>query len=71
MLTPRFTLRTGLVGLTLGAVVAIVLREAVRGAPWAIGVSASLGAVALSLVLHAVTFVLSLALSRGQRGGEG
>ncbi|TWT97861.1 hypothetical protein Pla108_20150 [Botrimarina colliarenosi] len=64
MLLPRFTLRTGLLGLTVGSVVAIVIREAVLGAPWAIGVTVALGSVALSFTLQAIAFALSLALSR-------
>lgn len=64
MLAPRFTLRTGLIGLTAGSVVAIVLRDAVNGEPWAIGAAVGLGSLLLSLLLQAVAFGLSLAVSR-------
>lgn len=65
MLAPRFTLRTGLLWLTVGALVAIVLREALQGTPWAIGVVVALGACVLSIAIQAVVFVISLLLSRG------
>ena len=65
MLLPRFTLRTGLAGLTIGVLVAVVVREASLEKPWAIGVVVALGAVALSLVLQAGAFGMSLLLSRG------
>lgn len=64
MLAPRFTLRAGLVWLTLGSVAAVVLREAMRETPWAIGVAVAMGSVLLCLLLHALAFWLSLALTR-------
>jgi uncharacterized membrane protein YgaE (UPF0421/DUF939 family) len=65
MFLPRFTLRTGLAGLTLGVLVAIVVREALLDKPWAIGVVVALVAAVLSLVLQAVSLGLSLLLTRG------
>lgn len=65
MFLPRFTLRTGLAGLTLGVLVAIVVREALLDKPWAVGVVVALGAAVLSLVLQAVSLGLSLLLTRG------
>lgn len=65
MLLPRFTLRTGLAGLTIGVLVAVVVREAALDKPWAIGIVVALGAAALSLVLQAVALGMSLLLSRG------
>lgn len=70
MLAPRFTLRTGLLWLTAGSLVAIVLREATQGSPWAIGVAVALGACVLSITVQAVLFGLSLVLSRGTRGED-
>ena len=70
MFLPRFTLRTGLAGLTLGVLVAIVVREALLDTPWAIGVVVALGAAVLSLTLQAISLGLSLLLSRGGRDPE-
>ncbi len=67
MLFPRFTLRSGLAGLTIGVVVAIVVREALLGEPWAIGVVVALGAAVLSLMLQAASLGMSLLLTRGGR----
>lgn len=69
MLAPRFTLRAGLIALTAGSFLAVALREAMQGVPWAIGVSIAVGAAVLSLVLQAITFGLSLAFSRREDGG--
>lgn len=66
MLAPRFTLRAGLIWLTLGSLAAIVLREAVRETPWAVGIAVALGSVVLCLALHALTFGVSLALTRSR-----
>ncbi|MEQ8846344.1 hypothetical protein [Botrimarina sp.] len=64
MLLPRFTLRSWILGLALGSLIAIVLREAVLGHAWGIGISVALGSLALSLLLQAIAFGLALALSR-------
>lgn len=69
MLIPRFTLRFGLIGLTLGALTAIVAREALGGQPWAFGVMVAIGVAALSLLLQALHFgVAMLVTRRGRRG---
>ncbi|MEN0111306.1 MAG: hypothetical protein AAF805_11345 [Planctomycetota bacterium] len=70
MLVPRFTLKLGLVALTLGALAAIVTREALAGQPWAIGVMAAVGVACLSLLGQAISFVLAMLLSRSGRGGR-
>lgn len=63
MIAPRFTLRTGLLGLTAGAFLALIVREAVASEPWAIGVLVALLSVAVSLALQALAFAGSLLLS--------
>lgn len=63
MLLPRFTLRTGLVLLTVGAVVSVAFREAWRGEPWAIGIAVAVGSLGLSFAVQAVAFFASLGLS--------
>lgn len=70
MFAPRFTLRTGLIALTAGAFVAIVLREATFGKSWAIGIMAALGFVVLSLLMQAIAFTLALLLSRDRQKGD-
>lgn len=70
MLLPRFTLRTGLFWLTAGSLVAIVLREASQGTPWAIGVTVALAVCVLSIAVQSLMFGLSLALSRGSDRGD-
>lgn len=67
MLLPRFTLRAGLACLTVGALVAVAIRESFLGTPWAVGVVVALGSVALSFALQSAAFALSLAMSRDDR----
>jgi hypothetical protein len=56
MLIPQFTLRT-LLGITAGcAVVFSVLAFAVRGQPWAIGVSVAVGTVVVAMLVYAGLF---------------
>ena len=71
MLLPRFTLRTGLAGLTIGVLVAVIVREAALDKPWAVGMVVALGAAAFSLLLQAVTLGISLLLSRGGKEPRG
>lgn len=66
MLIPRFTIRTGLMVLTAASVLSVVVREAVLGKAWAIGLSIGLGSVALLLLVHALFFVLAMIVSRKQ-----
>ena len=71
MLAPRFTLRAGLIALTIGAFVAIAVREATLGTPWGVGVVVALASVVLSFALQALAFVFSLVLTRGRGRGGG
>lgn len=66
MLIPRFTLRTGLMVLTAASVLSIVVREAVLGKVWAIGLSIGLGSVVLLLFVHGLFFALAMIVSRKQ-----
>ena len=70
MLIPRFTLRAGLIGLTFAALLAIVMREALLGRPWAIGGVGGLASIVLMFLLHAVLFGLTWLLSRGSQPSE-
>lgn len=63
MLIPRFSIKALLVATAVCAAFSAVLAEAVRGKPWAIGVSASLAAVAVMLLLHAVAFAMASVLA--------
>lgn len=71
MLFPRFTLRVWIVGLVVGSVIAVVLREAVLGRAWATGAAIGMGSIVLSLAIQAAAFGLSLALSRRRPPGSG
>jgi hypothetical protein len=70
MILPRFTLRTALVGLTLGALLAMVVRGAAMGEPWGIGALVGLASLGLSLLLQGCLMLMSLVLSRPPRGGD-
>lgn len=63
MLIPRFSIKALLIATALCAAFSAILAEAVRGKPWAFGVSAALAAVAILLLLHAVTFAMASVLA--------
>lgn len=70
MIAPRFTLRFGLLALTVASVGGIALREASLGAPWATAFCLAASAVVFLLLLHAVVFAATLALSRRSEDAE-
>jgi hypothetical protein len=63
MLAPRFTIRTLLIVLTLGAVVFLVAGMAVRGHLWAWGATIGVLSLAVTLIVHAAWFGLVWAFS--------
>lgn len=64
MLLPRFTIRTLLVLLTLGAVASVIVGTAFRGQFWAWGVSIGLLSLAVTALVHAAWFSAIWALTR-------
>ena len=64
MVLPRFTLRAGLLWLTVAAFLSVAAREALGGAPWGVGVVAAVALTALSFALQGVAYGAALALSR-------
>lgn len=56
MLLPRFTIRALLVMLTIGSFVFVVAGMAVRGQPWAWGVTIGILSLAFTLLVHAACF---------------
>ena len=63
MLIPRFSLRALLIATAVCAVFSLVLAGAVRGQPWAIGMTAALGAFLAVMLLHPLAFGLALVAS--------
>lgn len=68
MLIPRFSLRALLIATAVCAVFSLVLAGAVRGQPWAIGMTAGLGSLVVVFLLHPLAFAVAsvLASLRGQ-----
>ncbi|MEO1497183.1 MAG: hypothetical protein AAFV43_08545 [Planctomycetota bacterium] len=64
-LLPRFSLRAGLVSLTVVALLAVSLRAAVLGEPWAIGAGVGLLSIPALLLVHASFYSAARLLSRG------
>jgi hypothetical protein len=56
MLLPRFSIRTLLVLLTLGAVASVVIGTAFRGQNWAWGASIGLLSLVITALVHAAWF---------------
>lgn len=56
MLLPRFTIRTLLVLLTIGAVASVIIGTAFRGQNWAWGVSIGLLSLLVTALVHAAWF---------------
>src|SRR4029453_14669642 len=58
MIMPRFTIRTALAGVTLCALVFVVVGMAVRGESWAWGITIALVSLLITLLVHAAWFSL-------------
>ena len=56
MLLPRFTIRALLVMLTIGSFVFVIAGMAIRGQPWAWGVTIGILSLAFTLLVHAAWF---------------
>jgi len=56
MLMPRFTIRTAFVGVTILAVVFVVVGMAFRGDNWAWGITIGLISLAVTMLVHAAWF---------------
>src|SRR5262245_2402112 len=56
MIMPRFTIRTALVGVTLCALVFVVVGMAVRGESWAWGITIGFVSLIITLIVHALWF---------------
>jgi hypothetical protein len=56
MLVPRFSIRTLLVMLTLGAVACLIAGMAYRGKYWALGATIALASLAVTAFVHATLF---------------
>lgn len=58
MLTPRFTLRTALKGVTIYALVALIAGQAVAGQYWAIAAIIALAGVVFFFGVYAASYLL-------------
>lgn len=63
-LIPRFSLRVGLLCLTGVALLAVSLRAAVLGEPWAIGAGIGVLSIPVLLLLHAAFYAAARLFSR-------
>ena len=66
MLLPRFTIRSLLVMLTIGALICVVAGMAVRGQHWAWGVTIGILSLGLVMLVHAAWFSAVSMLARLQ-----
>ncbi len=64
MLLPRYSLRTTLIATTGCVFFFVVLGQAVHGQPWAIVVSVAGLSLLAALVIHALLFLITIAMSR-------
>ena len=64
MIMPRFTIRTGLVGVTFCALVFVVAGMALRGETWAWGITIGLVSLLVTLAVHAAWFGLVWTFAR-------
>ena len=64
MLVPRFSLRSLLLLTTVAALVSFVVMCAVRGQAWAIALAVAMASLVLTLLLHAVFFLVAWMLSQ-------
>ncbi|HZL88085.1 MAG TPA: hypothetical protein VFB96_06880 [Pirellulaceae bacterium] len=67
MLIPRFSIRALLVVTALCALFSLVIAGAVRGQPWAIGVTAGIASLGTLLVFHPLAFALARYFARLRR----
>ena len=59
MLIPRYSLRTLLIATAACALFSLVVADAVRGKPWAIGMTAALSALGVVFLLHPLAFAMA------------
>jgi hypothetical protein len=64
MIVPRFTIRTLLLILTVGALVSIIAGFAIRGQQWAWGITIGLLSLAFTALVHAAWFGVVWIISR-------
>ncbi len=64
MLLPRYSLRTTLIATTVCALFFVVLGQAVHGQPWAIVISVAVLALVVTLLIHALLFLITTVLAR-------
>jgi hypothetical protein len=64
MIMPRFTIRTGLVGVTICALAFVVAGMAVRGETWAWGITIGLVSLLVTLAVHAAWYSLVWTFAR-------
>ena len=63
MLIPRFSIRALFIATAACAVFSLVIAGAVRGQPWAIGMTAAFAALLAVMLLHPLAFGLALVSS--------
>jgi hypothetical protein len=63
MLIPRFSLRSLLIATAVCAVFSLVIAGAVRGQPWAVGMTAGFAALLAVMLLHPLAFGLAAILA--------
>ena len=63
MLIPQFSFRTVFAGVTIVAVLSLVLASAVRGSYWAIAASVGISSLAACLVMFLLAFVAAFAIA--------
>lgn len=63
MIMPRFTIRTGLVGVAVCALIFLVAGMAVRGNMWAWGITIAMISLVVTTLVHAMWYGLAWMLS--------
>ncbi|MEX0643436.1 MAG: hypothetical protein WD468_12080 [Pirellulales bacterium] len=58
MIVPRFTIRTALIGVTICAMVFVIVGMAVRGESWAWGITIGIISLVVTMFVHAAWFGL-------------
>lgn len=56
MILPRYSLRTLLIATVICALISLVVRQAILGRPWAIGLGAAIAAAVLVVFSHMLLF---------------
>ncbi len=64
MLLPRYSIRTTLIATTCCAVFFLVLGQAMRERPWAIVISVAISSLLATLIVHAMLFLTTAAMTR-------